>query len=129
MNSPAESQSPSKGANEIQTMKKTMKYFRFPILLSVLMWGIAASSDRVAPAALPVQDELAPLPPGSVHFEGGFEQNIQNSVVHWSKGVLPYGELVQVFRTSRPMFAMGEMWGKAVRSGAMFYRYTRDPEL
>ena len=36
---------------------------------------------------------------------------------------------VQMFRTGRKQFAQGEMWGKAVRSGSMFYRYTQDPEL
>lgn len=33
------------------------------------------------------------------------------------------------FRNGRSQFALGEMWGKAVRSGCMFYRYTADPEL
>ena len=53
--------------------------------------------------------------------------------------VLPLGDLdfcdiatsqfVEFFRSGRPQFALGEMWGKAVRSGCMFYRYTKDPEL
>ena len=76
-----------------------------------------------------VLDELVVLPPGCVRFDGFFEQDIQNSIAHWNKGVVPYADLVQFFRTGRPRFATGEMWGKAVRSGCMFYRYTCDPEL
>ena len=37
--------------------------------------------------------------------------------------------MVDFFRNGRSQFALGEMWGKAVRSGCMFYRYTADPEL
>lgn len=86
----------------------------------------AQASDTFSP---PVKDQLTPLPAGSLHFKGGFENNIENSLAHWNKGVLPYADLVQFFRTGRPQFALGEMWGKAVRSGAMLYRYTHDPEL
>jgi uncharacterized protein len=77
----------------------------------------------------PVQDEFTPLAANSVRFNGFFEEYIQNSIAHWNKGVLPYAGLVQKFRTGRAFFAQGEMWGKAVRSGCMFYRYTRDPQL
>jgi hypothetical protein len=76
-----------------------------------------------------VEDQLVPLPPGAIRFEGGFENDLQNSLAHWNKGVVPYADFVQLFRTGRKQFALGEMWGKAVRSGAMFYRYTQDPEL
>lgn len=48
---------------------------------------------------------------------------------NWNKGVLPYSDFVDLFRKSRTQFAVGEMWGKSVRSASMFYRYTRDPEL
>ncbi len=78
---------------------------------------------------LEIKDEFMPLPAGALHFEGGFENDIQNSIAHWNKGVVPYADFVQLFRTGRKTFALGEMWGKAVRSGAMFYRYTHDPEL
>jgi len=82
-----------------------------------------------ASAAEPVRDQLAPLPAGAVRFNGGLEDDIQNSITHWNKGVVPYAGFVQMFRTGRKLFAQGEMWGKAVRSGSMFYRYTQDPEL
>ena len=76
-----------------------------------------------------VQDKFVPLPPNAVRFSGHFEDHIQNSINHWNKGVVPYAALVQMYRTGRGEFAQGEMWGKAVRSGCMFYRYTHDPEL
>jgi DUF1680 family protein len=76
-----------------------------------------------------VHDEMSVLPAGAIQLEGFFENDIQNSIAHWNKGVVPYAEFVQLFRTGRPKFAMGEMWGKAVRSGCMFYRYTGDAEL
>lgn len=92
-----------------------------PTLTTVLFAVLRAS------AAEPVQ--LTPLPPGAVRFTGFFENDIQNSITHWNKGVVPYAGFVQMFRTGRKVFAQGEMWGKAVRSGSMFYRYTQDPEL
>lgn len=76
-----------------------------------------------------VQDEFQPLPPGSVHLTGFLEYDIQNSIEHWNKGVVPYEKLVDFFRYGREQFALGEMWGKAVRSGCMFYRYTQDSQL
>jgi DUF1680 family protein len=76
-----------------------------------------------------VDDQLSPLPAHSIQFNGYLEDYIQNSILHWNKGVVPYAALVEKFRTGRSFFAQGEMWGKAVRSGCMFYRYTRDPEL
>ena len=78
---------------------------------------------------LKTQDELFPLEAGKVQLSGFLEKDIQNSIAHWNKGVVPYPKLVEFFRTGRPQFALGEMWGKAVRSGCMFYRYTQDPEL
>jgi len=74
-------------------------------------------------------DEFTPLPAKSIQFNGFFEDSISNSIVHWNKGVVPYASFVQFFRAGRGMFAQGEMWGKAVRSGSMLYRYTHDPEL
>ena len=76
-----------------------------------------------------VKDQQTPLPPNSIHLSGYLENDIQNSVEHWNKGVLPYSKFVDFFRHGRQKFALGEMWGKAVRSGCMFYRYTQDPEL
>jgi hypothetical protein len=76
-----------------------------------------------------VKDQLMPLPPNAIRLTGFLENDIQNSIANWNKGVLPYAEFVDFFRHGRPQFALGEMWGKAVRSGCMFYRYTQDPEL
>lgn len=76
-----------------------------------------------------VKDVFIPLPSKSIHLNGFFENDIQNSIAHWNKGVIPYAALLEKFRSGRSFFAQGEMWGKAVRSGCMFYRYTQDPEL
>ena len=74
-----------------------------------------------------VHDAIRPLPAG--RLDGFFENDIRNSIDHWNKGVVPYAAMVDFFRNGRSQFALGEMWGKAVRSGCMFYRYTADPEL
>ncbi len=76
-----------------------------------------------------IEDVFVFLPANSIRFDGFFENDIQNSITHWNKGVLPYKSLVEKFRSGRSFFAQGEMWGKAVRSGCLFYRYTQDPEL
>jgi DUF1680 family protein len=72
-------------------------------------------------------------------LEGGLESCIELSLAKWSRGVVPYAALTEFFRTGRPkvlhegreveLFATGEMWGKAVRSAALFYRYTANTEL
>ena len=106
-------------------MKRISAAFSRPLLiLTALTLGSAGS-----PGAEPVQDQLAPLPANAIHFHGYLEDYIQNSITHWNKGVVPYPDLVQMYRTGRKHFAQGEMWGKAVRSGCLFYRYTQDPEL
>ena len=89
--------------------------------------NISCQSDNVASQF--VQDEYQPLPPGAVRLTGYLECDIQNSIEHWNKGVVPYEKLVDFFRYGRKQFALGEMWGKAVRSGCMFYRYTQDSQL
>ncbi|MDR2038058.1 MAG: glycoside hydrolase family 127 protein [Bacteroidales bacterium] len=76
-----------------------------------------------------VSDVFEPLPPGAVQLNGYLDGHIDNSMEHWNKGVIPYAKFVDFFRSGRPKFALGEMWGKSVRSGCMFYRYTHDPEL
>ena len=76
-----------------------------------------------------IQDVLTLLPPEAVRLQGGFEREMLRSMEQWNMRAVPYPALVQVFRTGRPQFAVGEMWGKAVRSGAMFYRYAQDPAL
>ncbi|MDR2038049.1 MAG: glycoside hydrolase family 127 protein [Bacteroidales bacterium] len=76
-----------------------------------------------------VKDQQFPLPPHSMQLSGYLEKDIQNSMDNWNKGVIPYASFVDFFRKGRAQFALGEMWGKAVRSACMFYRYTQDPEL
>jgi DUF1680 family protein len=76
-----------------------------------------------------VENAFTPLPEHAIQLHGYLENDIQNSIAHWNKGVVPYSGFVQVFKTGRAYFAQGEMWGKAVRSGCLFYRYTQDPEL
>lgn len=93
------------------------------ILLSFLSCGGGQKNKEA------VEDKMYPLQPGSAKLDGFFEAYIQNSIEHWNKGGLPYHRFVDFFRNGRPQFALGEMWGKAVRSGCMFYRYTKDPEL
>ncbi|MDR1518010.1 MAG: glycoside hydrolase family 127 protein [Dysgonamonadaceae bacterium] len=82
-----------------------------------------------AQAKLKVEDRQFPLPPGSIKLSGFLENDIQNSIEHWNKGVVPYADMVDFFRNGRKQFALGEMWGKSVRSACMFYRYTQDTEL
>ena len=72
---------------------------------------------------------LAPVPPGAVRLSGGLAEPIAKSVEHWHKGNVPYHDFAAFFRQGRPKFALGEMWGKFVRSGAMQYRHAPDPEL
>lgn len=92
--------------------------------------GLAASQAHGA-----VADSLSALPPQAVKWDGYLERYLQLSIARWNKGVLPYETLADFFRSGRPiredreLFATGEMWGKAVRSTAMFYRYTGDPQL
>ncbi len=81
------------------------------------------------PPTAAIEDQFTPLPSKAVQFHGYLEDYLQNSLIHWNKGVVPYAAFVQMFRMGRQFFAEGEMWGKAVRSGAMFYRYTQDPGL
>lgn len=98
-------------------MKKTLFLFGAGMLFNIVM------------VSAQVRDTYTPLPENSIRLNGYLEGYIQNSINHWSKGVVPYSGFVQIFKTGRSFFAQGEMWGKAVRSGCMFYRYAHDPEL
>lgn len=99
---------------------------RKPTLLIILCFAIYSCN---AQNKVRVRDQFTPLPANSIHLNGYLEDYIQNSINHWNKGVIPYAALVEKFRNGRTFFAQGEMWGKAVRSGCMFYRYTQDTEL
>ena len=72
---------------------------------------------------------MEPLPSGAVTLTDYFENDIRKSVENWAKGVMPYDSVVEFFRTGRKQFALGEMVGKAIRTNALMYRYTRDEEL
>ena len=92
----------------------------FPMLF--LCVGLNVKAEQV-------QDTFRPLPAGNIHLTNYLENDIENSIQHWSKGVVPYAKLVEFYRSGRPQFALGEMWGKSVRSACMFYRYTHDASL
>ena len=72
---------------------------------------------------------MRPLPPGAVKLSGGLAEPIAKSIARWHKGNVPYHEFAAFFSTGRTRFALGEMWGKFVRSGAMQYRHSPDPAL
>jgi uncharacterized protein len=105
-------------------------------LFDLFQAHLAMAEDRPGPQ---VNDRLTFLPPQAVRLTGYLERYIERSMNAWNKGVVPYDALASFFRTGRPtamwegqsfeLFAAGEMWGKAVRSSAMLYRYTGDPEL
>jgi DUF1680 family protein len=99
------------------------------ILLSIVFLTLMQINAFSQGASAKVEDQQYPLAPGAVRLSGFLENDIQNSAGHWNKGVVPYAEFADFFRNGRRQFALGEMWGKAVRSGCMFYRYTQDSEL
>lgn len=94
---------------------------------------------KISAALLKSEDRQKVLPAGAVQLRGYLDRYIRTSINAWSKGVVPYKALAEFFRSGRPwvksdgqaaeLFATGEMWGKAVRSAALFYRYTADPQL
>lgn len=100
-----------------------MKHFAIAAVLCCLITlGMSGKSVH--------KDVLSPLPAGNVVLTDYLQNDIINSVEHWNKNPeLPYKGFVEFFRTGRAQFALGEMWGKAVRSGSMLYRYTADEEL
>jgi hypothetical protein len=56
-----------------------------------------------------VEDMQYPLPPKAIKMSGFLENDIQNSVGHWNKGVVPYAAMVDFFRNGKSYFATGEM--------------------
>lgn len=76
-----------------------------------------------------IKDTFTPLAPGDIRLYGHLEHDIENSLLHWNMGILPYSYFARIFKDGRKFFAQGEMWGKAVRSGSLFYRYTQNPVL
>lgn len=115
-------------------LKTVMKTKLSDMLLktALLFCALCAATTSAAVERMRINDEMRPLPAGAIHIQmsGYLEEYIQKSINNWNKGKLPYHEFVNFFRThAAPQFALGEMWGKAVRSGCMFYRYTHDAEL
>lgn len=95
------------------------------LIFFVILGVISCKENR-----LEVQKEpMFPLQPNSIHLSGYLEDYIQLSIEKWNKGGIPYNEFANFFREGRPQFALGEMWGKSVRSACLFYRYTQDQEL
>ena len=93
---------------------------------AAMMLALSASAQNEK-----VKDLISPLSDHSIQLHGYFDNDIHNSVEHWNKGVVPYDRLMEFYdnNVNRPNFAVGEMWAKAVRSGAMLYAYNKDPEL
>lgn len=113
-------------------LKTVMKTKLSDMLLkaALLFCALCAATTSAAVERMRITDEMRPLPAGAIQMSGYLEEYIQKSINNWNKGKLPYHEFVIFFRThAAPQFALGEMWGKAVRSGCMFYRYTHDAEL
>lgn len=113
-------------------LKTVMKTKLLDMLLkaALLFCALCAATTSAAVERMRINDEIRPLPAGAIQMSGYLEEYIQKSINNWNKGKLPYHEFVNFFRThAAPQFALGEMWGKAVRSGCMFYRYTHDAEL
>ena len=100
------------------------------MLTKTIILGAAISlSVSVSAQNVKVQDVITPLPDHSVQLTDYFHHDIHNSIEHWNKGVVPYDKLMDFYRVGRPKFALGEMWAKAIRSGAMLYAYSKDEEL
>ena len=95
------------------------------LLAALLVPFVAFAKDDLKK----VEDRFEPLPAGNVRLIGYFENDIQNSLDNWVKGVMPYDAVVNFFRVGRKQFALGEMPGKALRTNSLLYRYTQDPEL
>ena len=113
----------------LKTIMKT-KLSDMLLKAALLFCALCAATTSAAVERMRINDEMRPLPAGAIQMSGYLEEYIQKSINNWNKGKLPYHEFVNFFRThAAPQFALGEMWGKAVRSGCMFYRYTHDAEL
>lgn len=91
--------------------------------------ALGLSASVFAQGQRKVENVMEPLPSGAVTLTDYFENDIRKSVENWAKGVMPYDSVVEFFRTGRKQFALGEMVGKAIRTNALMYRYTRDEEL
>ncbi|MBR1926449.1 MAG: glycoside hydrolase family 127 protein [Bacteroidales bacterium] len=98
-------------------------------ITTFLTFVLLASGLYAQEAVYKVHDALSPLPGGKVKMEGYFEDDILRSQENWAKGVMPYGKVLEFFRSGRSKFALGEMPGKSVRTNSLLWRYTRDAGL
>ena len=99
---------------------------RLSSLVFALAVAFAASAQE---NLLKVNDVFEPLPGGKVKMEGFFDDYITLTQENWAKGVMPYEDVIEFFRTGRKKFALGEMPGKSIRTNSLLWRYTRDPQL
>ncbi|MDR2642236.1 MAG: glycoside hydrolase family 127 protein [Planctomycetaceae bacterium] len=99
------------------------------IVFSQICFLIFSGTILLAQSNIVVKDALEPLPARQVKLNGYLDKIINLSCENWNKGDVPYKETVEFFRTGRKQFALGEMWGKLVRSGSLFYRYNGDAKL
>lgn len=79
--------------------------------------------------ALDHGDVMQPLPAGKIHLHGYLDKCIRLNQNKWLKKLLPWHDLVDLYRTPRKRSAIGEMWGKAMLGSALVYRYTGDEKL
>ncbi len=81
-------------------------------------------------AALPPEanDVMRPPPAGAVQLRGFWDDRLRLGVERQLKR-LDYSALVDYFRVRLTPFALGEFWGKTVRSACRSYQYRPDPEL
>ena len=87
------------------------------------------AAPATASAKGPVKDLFEPLEPGAVQLKGRLGAAFDLSYRNWALGEIPYHAFAEFFRSGRPQFATGEMWGKYARSLAMFYRARPSAEL
>ena len=99
------------------------------VFVKCISLSMFAAATAICVGVACAEDAMRPLPPGAVKLSGALAEPIAKSIAKWHKGNVPYHEFAGFFRSGRPRFALGEMWGKFVRSGAMQYRHSPDPEL
>lgn len=90
--------------------------FSFLLAISLNTWSQTKDCFTLAPQK-------------TIKLNGYLDNYIQKSIQNWSKKKVPYNAFADFFSEGRPIFASGEMWGKAVRSACLFYWYTNDTEL
>ena len=83
----------------VSTNRRGIRCLRGLFWASFAVAGVSCSSH--SPDVLRVSDAFRPLPPGAVRLSGYLENDIQNSIEHWNKGVVPYEKMVEFFRTGR----------------------------